>query len=180
VTALPAIFPNLKDKYFTLLWRGSRDGFDAEAFHIRCDGHSNTLTLIQDTGGFIFGGFTPVPWESQPFNEEEEDIDDTIAKADESGRSFLFTLRNPYALPPKKFPLYRESRKQAILCSRKRGPMFGADDLLVDTRCNENTTSRTRGFGSSYSNGTGRDGKTFFTGMAYFTVKEIEVFEVSG
>jgi hypothetical protein len=115
-----------------------------------------------------------------PLREEEEDFDDTCAKADESGRSFLFTLRNPYALSPKRFPLYRDARKQAVSCSRRRGPMFGADDLLVDTRCNENTTSRTRGLGNCYSNSTGRSGMTFFTGMAYFTVREIEVFEVVG
>jgi hypothetical protein len=31
---------------WTLLYRGTRDGFGAGDFHSRCDGHSNTLTII--------------------------------------------------------------------------------------------------------------------------------------
>jgi hypothetical protein len=48
------------------LWRGSRDGFGSGDFHSRCDGHANTVTLIEtaasehDVGDFVFGGFTPV------------------------------------------------------------------------------------------------------------------------
>jgi hypothetical protein len=48
-----------------LLWRGSRDGFGAEDFHGRCDGHANTLALILDTGENVSGGFTPLQWESR-------------------------------------------------------------------------------------------------------------------
>jgi hypothetical protein len=48
---------------FVLLWRGSRDGFDARDFHSRYDGHANTLTLILDTNGEFCGGFTLVQWE---------------------------------------------------------------------------------------------------------------------
>jgi hypothetical protein len=43
-----------------LQWRGSRDGFGAIDVHKRCDGRANTLTLILDTGGNVFGGFTPL------------------------------------------------------------------------------------------------------------------------
>jgi hypothetical protein len=60
---------------FQNLWRGGRDGFGASQFHGRCDGHANTLTVLLDTKGNIFGGFTPV--------------------TDESQKSFLFTLTNP-------------------------------------------------------------------------------------
>jgi hypothetical protein len=60
----PALFAEFRGKRFTLLWRGSRDGFLAQNFHDRCDGHANTLTFIEDTEGNIFGGFTPVEWES--------------------------------------------------------------------------------------------------------------------
>jgi hypothetical protein len=31
----------------------------------RYDGHVNTLTVFLDTNGNIFGGFTPVEWESR-------------------------------------------------------------------------------------------------------------------
>jgi hypothetical protein len=41
-----------------LLWQVSCDSFTAEEFHLRCDGRVNTLILIANTDGNIFGGFT--------------------------------------------------------------------------------------------------------------------------
>jgi hypothetical protein len=82
---LPPLFDEFRAKRFNLLWRGSRDGFTADEFHLRCDGRANTLTLISDTDGNVFGGFTPVEWESG-----------NKWKGDDSLRSFLFTLKNPH------------------------------------------------------------------------------------
>jgi hypothetical protein len=65
VSAFPAIFAEFRSKLFSLLWRGSRDRCYASDFHRHCDGHANTLTVMLDTKGNIFGGFTPVEWESQ-------------------------------------------------------------------------------------------------------------------
>jgi hypothetical protein len=48
------------DKW-SLLYRGTRDGFEPSDFHSKCDGHLNTLTIekaIQSK--FIFAGFTTV------------------------------------------------------------------------------------------------------------------------
>jgi hypothetical protein len=50
-----ALFAEIHGKRFTLLWRGSSDGFLAQNFHDRCDGRANTLTFIEDTEGNIFG-----------------------------------------------------------------------------------------------------------------------------
>jgi hypothetical protein len=63
ISDFPEIFAEFREKHFNILWRGSRDGFKAREFHGRCDGHANTLTVILDTKGNIFGGFTPVKWE---------------------------------------------------------------------------------------------------------------------
>jgi hypothetical protein len=47
-----------RDKW-SLLYRGTRDGFGAKDFHSKCDGRSNTLTIVKAFGSeFIFGGFT--------------------------------------------------------------------------------------------------------------------------
>jgi hypothetical protein len=153
-------------KCFSLLWRGSRDGFAARDFHGRCDGHANTLTLISDTRGNIFGGFTPVEWDS-----------DSGWKADPSLRSFLFTLKNPHNFPARKFALKAEAKDEAIACASSWGPHFY--DIGVSEDCNANTDSITFNFGDSYANDTGLDGKTFFTGSWHFKVKEIEVFEIT-
>jgi hypothetical protein len=61
---IPPILKEFCASAWTLLYRGSRDGFAASNFHGKCDGHSNTISLIETTNGYIFGGFTPVAWES--------------------------------------------------------------------------------------------------------------------
>ncbi len=43
-----------------LLYRGSRDGWDAKDFHNKCDGRSPTVTLFKVKGGPCVGGFTNV------------------------------------------------------------------------------------------------------------------------
>jgi hypothetical protein len=47
-----------KDKW-SLLYRGSRDGFEPRDFHSKCDGKSPTLTVYKaQESSFIFGGYT--------------------------------------------------------------------------------------------------------------------------
>jgi hypothetical protein len=94
VFEIPPLLEEFRAKRFNLLWRGSRDGFTAQEFHRCCDGRANTLTLIADTKGNVFGGFTPVKWESGQKGKW---------KGDDSLRSFLFTLRNPHGVPVRKF-----------------------------------------------------------------------------
>ena len=48
----------------TLLYRASRDGYHANAFHARCDGKSRTVTIIKTKTNYIFGGYTSQPWAS--------------------------------------------------------------------------------------------------------------------
>jgi hypothetical protein len=160
------LFEDFKKKQFTLLWRGSRDGFGASDFHNRCDRHPNTLTVILDTDGNIFGGFTPVEWESG-WKE----------KGDPSLKSFIFTLKNPHNVPARRFALKAEKTDQAIRCYSSHGPYF-LGGIAVSDNCNANTDSFTKFFGNTYTNDTGLDAKTFFTGSSKFQVKEIEVFEI--
>ena len=43
----------------SLLYRGTRDGSGSNDFHSKCDGHSNTLTIVKaKESKFIFGGIT--------------------------------------------------------------------------------------------------------------------------
>lgn len=60
----------------TLLYRGSRDGFTAEAFHALCDNQGPTLTVATSNQyNQVFGGFTYVPWRSTEQGEYVEDDD---------------------------------------------------------------------------------------------------------
>jgi hypothetical protein len=85
VSSLAPLFDEFCGKRFVLLWRGIRDGFGARDFHGRCDGRANILTLIVDTGGNVFGGFTPLQRESRTSN---------CCKCDDSLKSFIFMLKN--------------------------------------------------------------------------------------
>jgi hypothetical protein len=166
----PAIFSEFRGKRFSLLWRGNRDGFKASDFHIRCDGHSPTLTVILDTAGNIFGGFTPVAWESRTSN---------CCKADDSLKSFVFTLKNPHNIAARRFALKAEQKHQAIYCYSGHGPRFGSGaDISVYDGCNANTNSYTN-LGNSYANDTGLNGKEVLTGSRNFRAKEVEVFEIT-
>jgi hypothetical protein len=177
VPDFPPLFADFRANRFKLLWRGTRDGFSAGEFHGRCDGHANTLTIICDTSGNIFGGFTPVSWESREWNAEGGAADN-CRKADPTLKSFLFTLKNPHDYPPKKFPLKPGEKDRAIGCDDSCGPRF--NDICVYGDCDRMAGSAADDFGAAYTNDTGLSGGTFFTGSGNFQVQEIEVFEVLG
>jgi hypothetical protein len=112
----PPLFEEFRANRFNLLWRGSRDGFTAPEFHRRCDSRANTLTFISDTEGNVFGGFTPVKWESREWNRKGRK-ENNCYQGDDSLQSFLFTLRNLYGVPPRKFALKAEKKQYAIYCT---------------------------------------------------------------
>jgi hypothetical protein len=181
VSDFPALFAEFRGKYFNPLWRGSRDGFSASQFHDRCDGHANTVTVVLDTNDNIFGGFTPVKWESKVWNGKPWAADNCF-EADESQQSFLFTLKNPNGVTPRRFGLKEEMKQFAVYRCDRFGPCFGGScwgcDFGVSDPSNDKDKSSTSNFGHIYINDTGRDGKTLLTGSAEFKVKEIEVFEI--
>jgi hypothetical protein len=131
--------------------------------------------LIADTDGNVFGGFTPVEWQNNCW-----------WKGDDRLRSFLFTLRNPHSVLPRKFALRAEKKQDAIYCCSYSRPDFGPTfgdgcDILVSDGCNANKTTHTR-IGTHwsdcvYANDTAFE--DFFMGAEKFTVKEIEIFEIA-
>jgi hypothetical protein len=137
--------------------------------------------VILDTNGHIFGGFTPVEWESRKWNGMAGD-ESNCWKADDSLKSFLFTLKNPHNIPARRFALKAKRKHLAIDCDSGWGPCFGGFlgfcDMVVSDNCNANTDSYTS-LGYSYTNDTGLDGDVVFTGSLKFRVKEIEVFEIT-
>ena len=45
-----------------LIYKASRDGFGTADFHRCCDNKGETISVIHTTGGYLFGGYTDVPW----------------------------------------------------------------------------------------------------------------------
>ena len=105
------------DKW-SLLYRATWDGFGAKDFHSKCDGHSNTLTIVKaKESEFIFGGFTTVTWESS-----------SLFKSDPN--AFLFSLTNRDKRPLKT-KIDPNKHQHAIHCNSDDGPTFGGHDIKI-------------------------------------------------
>jgi hypothetical protein len=92
--------------------------------------------MILDTKWNIFGGFTPLKWESRVWNWKHGN-DNNDLKADYNLKSFLFTLKNPHNISARRFALKSDMKQQEILCSSKRGQSFGyfLEDVCVFDDC---------------------------------------------
>jgi hypothetical protein len=101
------------DKW-SLLYRGSRDGFGAKDFHAKCDCQSNTLTLVKAKAtSYIFGGFTIASWDCS--NESKWDAN-----------AFIFSLTNKDNRPCK---MVTTKADNSIKCMAEYGPIFGGSKL---------------------------------------------------
>ena len=77
-----------------LLFRASRDGFEAESFHSKCDDKGPTVTIVK-SGSFMFGGFTEVAWDSPSHGQYTSFKYSTIMKISFTLNSvFLFSWSN--------------------------------------------------------------------------------------
>ena len=58
---------------FELLFRATRDGDSSNAFHLKCDNNSPTISIIKTENGKIIGGYTTIPWikEDKSFISDE-------------------------------------------------------------------------------------------------------------
>lgn len=99
------------------------------------DPQGATLTVIQSHDGFLFGIYT-----------SSSDIADD--------NTFIFTLSNPYSIPPTKFHVM-DPQKATDECSFT----FGSPPLCFEDTANQ--------------------GKLLFTTSENFTTKEVEVYSVS-
>jgi hypothetical protein len=155
------------DKW-SLLYRGTRDGFGAKDFHSKCDGHSNTLTIIKaKESEFIFGGFTAVHWESS-----------TNRKWKSDPNAFIFSLTNKDS-KPLKMKIDPNEHKHAIGCHSIYGPTFG-DDIRIANNANT-TMDNYSNLGDCYKHpqyacGTIKSLR-FLAGLHTFQLGEIEVYQ---
>jgi hypothetical protein len=173
ISSIPSIFSSFGSKSYRLLYRGSRDGFNPRSWHEKVDGHSHTITLIETTKGFIFGGYVVCSWDSSGG-----------WKGDSSMESFIFTLKNPHGVDARTFRML-PGRTDFVMVGYLSGWLVwigcgGA--IVIQERGTSPATGHNGGFAredSTFENDTGINGKTFFTGDESFTVKELEVFELS-
>ena len=146
---------NKNIKKFRLLFRASRDGFQASNFHSKCDDNSNTLTLVETTEGKRFGGFTDAKWDQS-----------NSYKTGSNG--FIFSLND-------KAIYYNKNSSYNIRCDSSYGPTFGGGhDFYLCDNCN---TSNSSYDSSNHSYDT--KGKNYaLAGNSSFYVKDYEVYQL--
>jgi len=145
-----------------LLYRGTRDGMDANYFHNKCNNQGPTISLFKNDKGFIFGGYASTDWTSYGDYKSAPD-------------SFIFSLTNIHGTEPTKFP--NSDSSYSIYDNSVYGPTFGYG---CDIRIYKNSSYSN--FPTSYKDILGK-GKSIFTGdlnnnNTSFKLKEIEVFKI--
>jgi hypothetical protein len=146
-----------------LIYRASRDGFQADRFHSQCDRKPNTLVIIKSTNGNIFGGYTEQDWTHT--NSYKNDAN-----------AFIFSLVNKENKPL----IMKPQNQNVIYCLSSYGPTFGgAHDFCVYGNSNGNNSSYSN-LGNcfkhpNYALGS-NEAKSFLAGSYKFQTVEIEVF----
>lgn len=119
----------------TLLYRATRDGFTANAFHAKCDGKAKTITIIKTNGNYVFGGYTSAAW-----NKAGTYIADTNA--------FIFSLRRNGVSKCEKFMV--KNPNAAIIGHKHYGPIFGGGNgNAVNNYCGYCGSFNNSGFGNN-------------------------------
>merc|ERR1711862_293813 len=149
------------DGDFDVLYRASRDGFSANAFHSKCDNMGPTLTLIHTMDGHVVGGYSNTPWSRND-------------KYEKASKAFIFALSSPSLHHgPVRMVLKNQNDSHAVRHHPSRGPIFGSgwQDLYINK-----DMKRMRSYlGRSYQNNSSwplKSGK-------FYNIKEIEVYRVS-
>ncbi len=151
-----------------LLYRARRDGFTGEAFHSKCDGKGNTITIIKNNLNYVFGGYASSAWHSSgAWNNDPN--------------AFLFSLRRSGVSFKDKFTVKEAS--SALYGYSSYGPTFGGNhDIHI---CNQSDTNigSYSDFGFSYNLPDGytyqENADNFLAGnYDQWTTTEIEVYEI--
>ena len=142
-------------KRYTLIYRGSRNGYRAEDFHEKCDGKNNTIVFIQARNGRRFGGFTEAKWDKSNGYKT-------------GSKGFLFSLDN-------KEVYHNKKNNYDIYCYSDKGPTFGGGhDLFIDDNCNKNNENYDNSDHSYETMGK----KYALAGTKYFYVEDYEVYQI--
>jgi hypothetical protein len=121
-----SLFKIVNKNVKSLLYRGTRDGFASSAFHSRCDGKGNTITIIKNDNNHVFGGYISIAWHSS-------------GSWSTDSSAYLFSLRRDKSTNSEKY-LINDSQK-AIWGHISHGPEFGDNDIHICSNANTNKCS---------------------------------------
>ncbi|RGB38462.1 hypothetical protein C1646_806413 [Rhizophagus diaphanus] len=103
--------------HFNLIYRASRDGNTAEAFHNKCDNQGPTIVIakVADSEQLV-GGYNPLEW----------DLSDNYKS---TKNSFIFSFTNKAKVG------HINHFEHSVYCHRKYGPTFGHGHDLSHADC---------------------------------------------
>lgn len=159
--AMERLFPEKNG--FTLLYRGSRDGFDSKTFHRLCDGKAGLWIVMKANTEYIATAYTSVPFNG-----------DSSYQTAPSGSNWLNNLQNKSGTIST-FKAYNSIYPQYSIYSHNgSGPTFGGGhDLHVPGNMNGNGGYT---YPHSYS---GMTNTALFGNYNNWRLTEIEVFLAS-
>jgi len=137
-----------------LLYRKTRDGSTPNDFHNRCDNKGITITFIEATKGYKFGGYTELQWDNK-----------SGYKKDKS--TFIFSIN-------KNQKFTARNNNNSIYCGSSEGPRFGCNwpEIYLNGTLD-------KGYSYNYSGCTFTEGRKLTNGEEYWDVKELEVFKIN-
>ena len=144
----------LNDRNFTskLLFRKTIDGSTPKIFHQKCDEKGTTITFIETTKGYKFGGYTEFDWDKHSGYQTDES-------------SFLFSFNHKEKYTPK-------NENNTMCCKEDVGPWFGSNYPEIILR------DLNKGRSWNDQKNTFINGQKLTNGEEYWDVKEIEVFQI--
>eukprot|EP00820_Chromera_velia_P017009 Cvel_26436.t1-p1 / transcript=Cvel_26436.t1 / gene=Cvel_26436 / organism=Chromera_velia_CCMP2878 / gene_product=hypothetical protein / transcript_product=hypothetical protein / location=Cvel_scaffold3140:17622-18986(-) / protein_length=368 / sequence_SO=supercontig / SO=protein_coding / is_pseudo=false len=151
---------------YVLVYRGSRDGMNASAFHQKADLKGATVTIIK-CGSDVFGGFTKVSWGCASSNG--------VYIADP--HACLFKLQRSSVPEMQIFPVRKESVKNAVWQNSSVGPVFGGGNYYDVQVFNSGSTCSINA-GNNFQEVNNYSLTASSTNQ--LTINEIEVYAVKG
>jgi len=145
----------------TLLYRGSRDGYNPNSFHAKCNFKGSTFTIVKAAGRpNLFGGYVSSPWTSS--------------------NNYLNCDAWIYALAPRAIKFIPTSSSNAAYDHISYGPTWGAGhDLHINSSMQSTSNySSPNQYTIAAPGYTGTLTQEVLAGSYNFTVEEIEVFSV--
>ncbi|GES85076.1 BTB/POZ domain-containing protein [Rhizophagus clarus] len=141
---------------FDLLYRASRDGNTAVAFHSKCDNKGATIVVAKiQNSEQIIGGYNPLFWDQSNSSKSTYD-------------SFIFSFTNRNNLQTAKVGQPSISHVHAIYCHQNYGPTFGGGHDLHISYNNNGSYSNPH----SYTN-------SVIPNQYNINIADFEVFQVN-
>ena len=145
-----------------LLFRASRDGFNMQGCHQKCDAQGPTVVVARSTGGHLFGGYTETAWDSSNSYKACQE-------------SFLFRLAGPGNIQPSKHCIF-QNHLNGILCHASYFQFGGNPDMRIYAEGAAGKVSFA--IGNTYSSASPQGNFTYLAESQQAVVTDFEVFAV--